>query len=131
MSKLSAIIYFFLVLVTYPVWADIKAPKPVPHETPKGNIFAEVVEIDELMKQDIKDIKKDCPTCVFQTTHDFILNSDGTRQETAVVYVWYPGNEPLFIRSRHLIYNVVFVFLPNGTKDPELKKFLTRPPEVK
>jgi len=131
MSKLSAIIYFFLVLVTYPLWADNKETKPMPKQEAPVTGFAPVVEVDDLVKADIADIKKDCPTCTTFTSAGFILVPGGDHQETAVVYVWHPGKDIFFIRTRHLIYNVVFVFLPNGTKDSELKKFLAHPLEEK
>jgi formate/nitrite transporter FocA (FNT family) len=111
--------------------ADTPTHKSAPKTGAPVGAVAPAIEIDDLVKQDLTDIKKDCPTCTFLVTKGYLLNVEGDRQETAVVYVWHPGTDLLFIRARHLIYNVVFIFLPNGTKEPELKKFLARPPEVK
>jgi formate/nitrite transporter FocA (FNT family) len=125
---LLSILIFGLLTLSADTPTNKSAPKT---GTPVG-VVAPAVEVDDLVKQDLSDIKKDCPTCTFLITKGYLLNVEGDRQETAVVYVWHPGTDLLFIRARHLIYNVVYIFLPNGTKEPELKKFLSSPPaEVK
>jgi len=135
MSKLSATIYLILVLCTYGIWSpmlsDTKPAPQAPATQVDKDALANYHDLQELVRDDLKTIKEECPTCITLATTGVILQPGGTRQETAVIYVWHPGIENMFIQTRKDGANIIFVFLPTGDKDPALKLFLSKPPEVK